>query len=144
MQKNTQMLVNHASFLSKILNLKKKIKKKIKTLRMMLPLLGNQTKTEGVNCNFKTQHLVKPKQTDTPMREHAGKIPYSNVRQIHPCLSLFSQPQVLKSLNRAFLEKSVDLHAKLLMFQEKEFSLIQYRLLYFIPYKVKREPLFAL
>lgn len=40
-------------------------------------LPGNYMKTEPVNSNFKTQHLVKPKQTGTPMREHAGKIPYS-------------------------------------------------------------------
>ncbi len=46
---------------------------------------------------------------------------------------------VLKSLKTAFLE-----NAKLLMLQEKEFSLIQYRLLYYTPYKVKIEPLFAL
>lgn len=31
-------------------------------------------KTGLVNIHFKNQHLVKPKQTDTPVRVHAGKI----------------------------------------------------------------------
>lgn len=63
------------------------------------------------------------------MREHAGKIPYCMWdRAIH--FSVFSHNiMFLNSLKRAFLEKSIELHVKLLMLQENLFSLIQYRLL---------------